>query len=382
VNGRWEETDWRGRKVRAWLPDPLDGRTFQFREGTIRACEQATAALRESDGALPTNWEPLARLLLRTEGIASSSIEGVRAPVIDVAVAELSDASNDAGWIADNLRAVTTALSHSDPLTIETLHRWHRQLMGNSALDETMIGAFRTAPSWIGGTSPIDAAFVPPQATHVPALMSALVSYANEDHHDPVTQAGLVHAQFETIHPYGDGNGRLGRILIGWLHRRRGVITKLPPPISVLIARDPGGYISGLHLFRGGPADSWVRWFADIASAAATQSTAMVTMVSATLATWHDEVEDLRRDSAARGVIAFLPETPVVTANIVAQRLGVSTRAARAALNLLEERGILDVVDFVESVDVAKRGAGRPTTHYAATKLLGVTVNWTRPVGY
>jgi len=85
--------------------------------------------------------------------------------------------------------------------------------------------------------------------------MDDLVAYANTDHFDPVTHAALLHAQFETIHPYGDGNGRLGRILIGWVLARRRLVDKLPPPISVLIARDPGGYISGLHLFRDGSVD-------------------------------------------------------------------------------------------------------------------------------
>jgi len=229
-----------------------------------------------------------------------------------------------------------------------------------------MVGAFRTAPSWIGGTSPLDAVFVPPPAADVGHLIDDLIGFANEDHFDPVTQAALLHAQFETIHPYGDGNGRLGRILIGWLLARRGVIAKLPPPVSVLIARDPGGYISGLHLFREGPIDAWVRWFAKIATAAAAQSTAMVTAVAAVLDEWHHELIDLRADSAARRLVPLLPQMPVVTSTTVSDLLGVSDRAARSALDALSQR------DILAKVDVAAKGRGRPSVHYAALRLLDV----------
>ena len=374
MSGRWVEFEWRGRPAQAWMPDPLSQRTFEFAESTVRAAEKATAALAASDGTLPANWEPLARLLLRAEGIASSSIEGVRAPVIEVAVAEISTVATSAGWIADNLATVVDALSHAQqdpasPLTLDVLHGWHRRLMDHSQLAPEMIGALRTAPSWIGGTSPLDAAFVPPPAGAVPELMQALIGYANSDQHDPVTQAALLHAQFETIHPYGDGNGRLGRVLIGWLLSRRGVFAKLPPPISVLVARDPGGYISGLHLFREGPIDSWVRWFADIAAAAARQSTAMVRAVTAQLDRWQRDLGDLRTDAAAVRLIERLPEAPVVTSARAAELLGVSNRSGRAALEALHARGIIDKVD-ISSPESSPRG--RPAQYYAATALLDV----------
>ncbi len=370
MSGEWTTFDWNGRKAKAWMPDALTERAFSFSEATVRAAEQATAALHQADDQLPTNWEPLARLLLRTEGIASSSIEGLRAPLVDVAVAELTEVANSADWIADNLRAVSSALASSGPLTIALLHSWHRQLMGHSPLEPSMIGAFRTAPSWIGGTSPLDASSVPPPASALPELMANFVAYANSEWHDPVTQAALLHAQFETIHPYGDGNGRLGRILIGWLLRRRGAIVKLPPPISVLIARDPGGYISGLHLFREGPVDPWVRWFADVTHASANRSTAMIGHITNTLDEWEQQLSQLRADSAARRIIPLLPQFPVLTATTIAQQLNVSDRAGRVALETLAEHQI------VERVDIEHRGAGRPAAHFAATKLLTSTAGW------
>lgn len=375
MSGRWQNMTWRDRAAKAWMPDHLASRTFEFSEATVRAAEQATAALSRSDFALPANWEPLARLILRTEGIASSSIEGVHAPLVEIAAAELAGSTGDAGWIVDNLNAVAEALAEPAPLDVDTLHDWHRTLMHHSSLDPSMIGAFRTAPSWIGGTSPLDAAFVPPPADAVGDLMDELVVYANQDHRDPVTQAALVHAQFETIHPYGDGNGRLGRMLIGWLLRRRGVVVKLPPPISVLIARDPGGYISGLHLFREGPVDTWVRWFADVSLAAARQSDSMIDAVTGILDDFEATVGDLRADAAARRLIPLLPQAPVLTAATVAQLLDTSTRSGRSALDLLQQRGLMHRIPSRLDTKVS---LGRPADHYAATALLDAAAGWAR----
>ncbi len=374
MTGSWERFEFNGRAARAWIPDPLSQRDLSFKPETIRLAEQASAAISASDQVRPVNWEPLARLLLRTEGIASSSIEGVRAPLVDIAIAELEDGLGEAGWIADNLSAATSALESIEPLSHDLLHRWHRQLMGHSHLSPEMIGNYRPAPGWIGGTSPLDAAFVPAPATAIRSLMTALIDFANHDHFDPVTQAGLVHAQFETIHPYGDGNGRLGRILIGWVLRRRGVLTKLPPPISVLISRDPAGYISGLHLFREGPVDAYVRWFARIADAAATQSATMTRVVERQLGHWDAMVSDLRADAAARRIIAMLPEHPVLTAAIISKRLGVSERAARNALAQLADRKILNTVQA--PAGAARRG--RTPDYFAATALLEATEAWAR----
>ena len=89
--------------------------------------------------------------------------------------------------------------------------------------------------------------------------------FVNSTDADAVTQAAVSHAQFETIHPYGDGNGRIGRLLVLWTLARR-LDVPVPPPTSVLIARDPGGYLSGLYWFRSGELARWVGWFADIVS--------------------------------------------------------------------------------------------------------------------
>lgn len=368
--GEWIGFDWHGRTARAWDPAPLSDRELDLDIGTVRATELALRSLSRSDDHLPANWEPLARLLLRTEGIASSSIEGVRAPLEQIALAELDPASGDVGWIVDNLSTVEGATG-TDRLTIEELHAWHSRLMTHSHLSAEQIGAFRTEPGWIGGTSPLDAVFVPAPATRIDDLMADLVAFANGDRCDPITTAAVVHGQFETIHPYGDGNGRLGRILVGWVLRRRGVVRRLPPPISVLIARDVGGYLAGLLDFREGRIDSWVRWFADTSVRAATQSDQMIDQVGTILDDWDQKTDDLRRDSAARRALPLLPRSPVINAGHLATILGVSDRAARTALDALAERGI------VEPIQPPPTGRGRPPRWWAATALLDATRRWT-----
>ncbi len=373
MHGRWIDMSWQSRTVSAWLPDGLADRPGTFSDATVRSAERAVAALQLVDRRIPTNWEPLARLLLRTEGIASSSIEGVRAPIAHVAAAELGATETAADWVADNLASVEASLSSTGDLEIDDLHRWHELLMRHSQLPDDMIGRFRPAPGWIGGMSPRDAAFVPPPPDHIDDLVGDLVRWINDDQLDAVTTAALAHAQFETIHPYGDGNGRLGRLLIGWILRRRGVIERLPPPISVLIARDPGGYLAGLHLFREIGSDDWVRWFANVATNAATASDEMVTAAQALLDEWVAATNHLRADSAARRLVPLLPGSPVVSSRTTATLLDTSERSARTALHELTALEILEPIDTPRHP-----GAGRPVRLYAATKLLEITAAWTR----
>ena len=211
------EADWGGRHVRAWVPTPLDERDLTLSTAVARVAERAAAALQLADARLPSEWEPLARLLLRHEGVASSGIEGLRESIGSVLVAERTGSGGTAGWVADNLAVLDSALDTADePLSAEMLHQWHQRLMRHGRLPAPMVGRFRPALGWIGGTSPIDAAYVPPPPAEIPRLIDDLISFADDDRSDldAVSRAALAHAQFEAIHPYGDGNGRLGRVLV------------------------------------------------------------------------------------------------------------------------------------------------------------------------
>ena len=364
---------WQGRQARAWVPDPLARRSLDLSERMIRQTEHAAAAIRRGSDSLPVQWETLARLLLRAEGMASSYLEGLAVPLAEVAVAELDPRIGEtAAWVADNLAAVraSAAEAQEGKLTVESLHRWHRTLMsGAGRLPGHLVGEWRDAQGWIGGTSPLDAALVPAPPEHVGSLMEDLVRFANRTDIDPVTQAAAAHAQFEVIHPYGDGNGRVGRVLIGWLLTRRlNLVT--PPPVSVRIAADRGGYLAGLTTFRLGEVDPWVSWFADTVGDAGDAVVTLVRAVNVLQEDWGARLAGVRADSVARRIILLLPQHPVLSAGTAAAELGVSPRACSTALKALAGRHI------VAPFDIGSRGTGRPSQWWVARELVDLVNGW------
>ncbi len=367
ARGREVPIVWNGTKLRAWVPEPLAGQDFSLGPRAIRRTERAVAAVAAA-GNRSAHFGPLATLLARSEGVASSFIEGLRTPLADVAATEVgATPSAVASHVADNLGAVVGALgSPGRPLTRAELHRWHRRLMeAGGGLPEGMVGAYRAEQSWVGGTSPRDAAYVPPPPARIEELMDDLIAFANDDTLDAATQAAVVHAQFESIHPYGDGNGRIGRVLIGWVLARRLAIS-VPPPVSVVIARDPGGYLAGLTLFRLGQTDAWVEWMAGALEHSSEAADALLAGTEVLVADWRRRLDGVRADAAARRVINLLVEQPVLSAAVVAERLGVSPRSGQSALATLAERGI------VEPYRPARVGPGRPTRYWAARELIAL----------
>jgi Fic family protein len=369
---------WRGRRTAAFVPTVLAARDLTLAADTVARAARAEAAVEHGAESLPPDYAALARLLLRAEGLASSFIEGVTAPVVDIVLAEVGDRDgrSDAAWVAANLAAVTEAIgeAHHGPLTRDALCRWHRTLMTGSPTPARHVGAIRDEQGWIGGSSPFDAHLVTPPPDELPALLDDLVDYVNRDDVDPVSQAAIAHAQFEIIHPFADGNGRIGRVLVSWLLvRRMSLVT--PPPVSTRIAADVGGYGSGLVRFRLGDANGWVRWFADAVSGAGRAQQELVAAVEDLQRTWHDRLaaprdgaRRLRSNAAAWRVLDLLPERLVLTGPIVASELSIPLKTATAALRDLVDAGVL-----VEHGTVPPAGPGRPSRLYTSPELLGLT---------
>lgn len=368
-------TTWQGRRVDAFLPAPLP-RSLELPERVVRATERATASLQRVDDRLGHRFEPLARLLLRAEGVASSYIEGVRAPAELVALAEADAGAVDAtsAWVADNLAVVDASLAHARSgarLTTEDLHGWHARLMIHGALPDDLVGRYRRVQNWIGGATPRQAAYVPPPAEHVARLMRDLLRSINSAKLDPVTLAAVVHAQFEAIHPYGDGNGRLGRVLVGWVLARRAGVA-VPPPVSVVIARDTGRYLSGLTRWRRGDVAGWVGWMAEAVSRSADQVGDLVATAEDLRRRWDGLLTGVRADAAARRLLDLLPQHLVVTAPMVADLLGVSAPTARAAVDALAARGIL------QPLELRAARPGRPAQWWMAGELVSAVGRWSR----
>ncbi|MBO0728909.1 MAG: Fic family protein [Acidimicrobiaceae bacterium] len=299
--------------------------------------------------------------------MASSAIEGLRATAADVALAEATEQDQSvAGWVADNLAVVAQALSTPAPLTVEVLLDWHTRLMEHSMnIADQHIGAWRNVLGWVGGPNPKLAAHVGAPAETISMLMADLVAFVNRARLDPVTQAAIAHAQFETIHPFADGNGRIGRVLIGWIIKNRLGIA-VPPPVSLQIARDIGGYQSGLTLYREDMVEPWVRWFAEAMERSAEDSSIVLGLIEDIQAAWREHAKDLRSDSAGRKLVEHLPSMPVVSTPMAAKALGVSDQAARLGLEALADRGI------VHELESKSATTGRPTRWWAAAQLLDV----------
>lgn len=358
------------------MPEPLAEMTVELPERVVRATERAAASLQRADDRIGHRFETLARLLLRAEGVASSQIEGVRAPAELVAVAELDADAIDtsSAWVADNLAVVDGSLSHARSqatLGVRDLHAWHRRLMVHGTLPEELVGTFRRTQNWVGGATPRDAAYVPPPAEHVGDLMRDLLRFVNVSTLDPITVAAVGHAQFETIHPYGDGNGRLGRVLIGWtLARRTGLA--IPPPVSVVMARDIGGYLSGLTRFRRGDVAGWVQWMAGAVSRSAEEVLDVIAYAEEVRRRWEGALAGVRADAAARRLAELVQEHLVITAPRAADLLSVSAPTARGAIEALAERGIL------EPLNLPPTRPGRPAQWWMAGELVSLVGRWSR----
>ena len=356
--------EWEGRPVGAFVPAPLSD------VGEIGAPARLDAARAEGVlSAMAVRHDPrlevAARLLLRAEGVASSRIEAINAPADAVAVANVDPSvAGPAAEVADNLSALDAVLAHEGPLDREVLWEWHSILMTSADLDDDLKGAWRDRLGWVGGPTPGRAAYVATPEHRIDGLMVDLVDYANKPSHDPVTAAGLVHAQFEMIHPFADGNGRIGRLLIGWtLHRHIGLA--VPPPVSVAFLRDVGGYLAGLTLYRTVGPDDWIRWFARTVEHAALSAAGTLAAVGDLVAAWPARLESLRSDAAARRLVDQLLTHPALDVDTVVSLLDVSRPTARTALEALAERGVLHPADLPATGE-----PGRPRSWWVAGELL------------
>ena len=283
--------------------------------------------------------------MLRAEALGSSFIEGLRASNKRLALAAHEPVAADATAraVLGNVRAMERAIAiGTKRLRLDDLLDIHRTLLEGTT-EERFAGVVRTEQNWIGGsgTSPRNAAFIPPPPDRVPALLDDLISFVNLDDLPAISQAAIAHAQFETIHPFGDGNGRAGRCLIHVILRRRGITPRLVPPISVVLANNARRYIAGLTDFRDGKADDWIGAFADTVTNAAAVTDHLSAEIDALLAQLVERAGSPRADSVARKIILGLPRQPVVSAESVAAAHDVTPTAARAALNRLETNGAL-----------------------------------------
>jgi Fic family protein len=336
----------------AFIPDHLDGIAVDLPgevAGTVSEAEKAIARLNSQAG--PT-LAPLARLLLRTESIASSKVEGLQVGTRGLARAEAQDATGrrigaDAAEILANIDAMQFAIEEAAaaPFSAGSLAEIHRVLMAR-APNAAIAGRVRDRQNWIGGNdyNPCGADFVPPPPEELETLLADVVRFANEDDLPPLVQAAIAHAQFETIHPFEDGNGRTGRALIHVILRRRGLAPTFVPPISVVFARRKDVYVRGLVSFREDRMNVWITSFASSAMRAASLAGRYIDRVRALQDRWRERLRqrvDPRADAAAWALIDVLPAHPVITVPVAVAATGRTKPAVTNAIDQLAEAGVL-----------------------------------------
>jgi len=334
-------------RYRAFVPDPVGDLEPELSASTSALSERAGAAVRELNASEPelVALEGLGRQLLRSEALASSAIEGLQLSHRRLARAEVEGKAGDflAQEVLGNARAMEEAVRigrEVGDLGVEDVCAIHRALAISPPLDR-IAGQIRESQGWIGGASPPQAAFVPPPHDRLPGLMSDLCDFMNRDDVSPVAQAAIAHAQFETIHPFGDGNGRIGRCLIHVLFERCGLAPSYVPPVSLVLGVDKDAYIAGLEDFRGDEVDRWVAQFAHAVEIAAKRAKSFLADVAALQAEWIRRAEPLRADATARAIIGHLPSYPVITAAIVEKVTSRSRVAAINGLDHLARAGVL-----------------------------------------
>jgi Fic family protein len=356
--GRYKELSWTPdangprksqrspRRYRAWIPESVADYEPVLQAGTAALCERAGAEVRglNSDPGALMALEGLGRQLLRSEALASSQIEGLGISHRKLAEAEFADlAGHKAREIVGTMKAMERALeigAGPEPLSVESIAAIHREIAVVPPLDK-IAGQIRDEPSWIGGVDPSSAEYVGPPADQVPGLLDDLCRFMNRDDISPVAQAAIAHAQFETIHPFGDGNGRVGRCLIQVLFRRRGLAPRFLPPVSIVLGSNKDAYISGIEAFRIGKVDSWVGYFAGATELAALRSREFSEEVEALQTDWRALLRPVRADSAALALIDLLPRHPILTAAAAEDEIERSRRATLTGLERLADAEIL-----------------------------------------
>ena len=355
--GTYERTTVGGEEVAAFIPAALPPTRPKLAieralDERLRAAEQALVRLELAGEMVPSlDWFIYA--FVRKEAVVSSQIEGTQATLVDLLTFEAESderpRSADVEEVCNYLDALNFARAQlADasglPLSMRLLNETHARLMQGVRGADKQPGEVRRTQNWIGGSRPGNALFVPPPPHALGELLSAFERYIHADADlPPLVRAGLLHVQFETIHPYLDGNGRIGRLLVTLLLEHWRLLTKPLLYLSLFFKRHRNDYYDRLGAVRtNGDWEGWTDFFLDgvatIADEAVTSARELFTLVT----------DDRSRalDHAGTSVAAvrlfeLLPRHPVVSVAFAIKQLGVSKPTAGRAVEALEKAGVL-----------------------------------------
>lgn len=345
-----------GESVRSFVPYALPPKdpalSPQWYEHRNHQAELALARLVGVSGLVPSvDW--LLYSAIRKEALLTSQIEGTQASLTDLfdeeAGIKVSNA-DDVEEVSNYLRAFRWVQSqlrdpNGLPISVRLLCDAHRLLLNGVRGAGKQPGELRRSQNWIGGTRPGNAVFVPPTPEHVPILLADLERFIHDADADlpPMVRVALIHAQFETIHPYLDGNGRIGRLLIAALFEHWGLLAEPLMYLSGYLKQHQSEYYRRLSAIRTeGDWESWVSFFLDGVTVAAGDAEQNIIKVASLISADRKRVlQSSKTGQASYRLFEMLPMMPRFTIEMVRQQLDTSFPTATAAVKLLEDLGLV-----------------------------------------
>ncbi len=350
--GAYIETTTLGETVRAFVPPMLPpDPPLAFTAGPQRALDRAMLSLGRLDGVATTmpDVDLLLYTFVRKEAVLSSQIEGTQSTLDELLAHEVEAVRGAPGDVVREVSRYVDAMNHGlermaggFPLSTRLLREMHGILLTDGRGAQKQPGEFRRSQNWIGGTRPGNAAFVPPPPTHLDARLTDLEHYMHESA-TPVAKAALAHVQFETIHPFLDGNGRVGRLLITLMLCHDNVLHKPLLYPSLYFKQHRQQYYEELNAVRAeGDYERWIDFFAE-----AIRHSAEVAIETGRRVTqaFHEDRTQIRAVPRIAGSLLMIQEAlqanPVATVARLREATGLTTPTVNSLLRELESRGIV-----------------------------------------
>jgi Fic family protein len=309
------------RRISVCIPPRISERNLDIKSELAAKTESAIQEITYLDKAFGETLNSLGHLLIRTESIASSKIENISANSEDYARALFGNLSNSSAVsMVSATKALTKMIEKVSPkkgLSVSLIKDAHKILMIDNPTEKDYAGRFRDVQNWIGGSdhSPIGAIFIPPPPEYVDDLMDDLLVFANRTDLPVLAQAAIAHAQFETIHPFTDGNGRIGRALINGIFRKRGITTNVVVPLASSLVASRNEYFNLLSAYRNGEIDGLISRFVEASDIAANESAKTAVRLQKLPFEWRNNVGRIRTGSATDKLLKILIQSPVVSAD-------------------------------------------------------------------
>lgn len=354
ATGHYESTTVGGEVVRAFVPSPLPPSPALEFDGPLHGLlSQATLSLGRLDAASTLLPDPSLFLYsyIRKEAVLSSQIEGTQSSLSDLMLFELDEMPGvpieDATEVSNYVAALDHGLNRlrgGFPLSNRLIREIHEVLLSRGRGSGKLPGEFRRSQNWIGGTRPGDARYVPPPHTEVELCMASLEQFLHADSNGlpaPV-RAGLAHVQFETIHPFLDGNGRVGRLLITLILCHAGVLREPLLYLSLYFKQNRSQYYDLLNRVRqDGDWESWLSFFLEGVCVTAEGAVATTQRLTELFQNDRRRVEPIgRRAGSALRALEALKARPILSLTVIGEKTGLSFPAASTAMQSLVELGV------------------------------------------